>query len=125
MKSYPLYILRLGSELRVVFPEGKQDIRHTEFWEQTVSRIVASYYGIPQRQFVDLPYCERRARVVGHHVWYGEDHDPVLLELIRKAVGDEALVFCHDEHEKRLKDDVKQFKRLVRKYKGGGPDSLI
>ena len=114
---YPLYLLQLGADLRVVFPEDRQDIGHTDFWEQTVSHIVAKHYGIPQKSLTNLPYCQRRCRVVGNTVYYGERPDPELLRLLREAVGavgKDELVFCFDEHERRLREDVRQFKRLVR-----------
>jgi hypothetical protein len=112
--TYPVYLLQLGDELRIVFPADKSDIGHTDFWEQTASHIVAQHYGIPQRKLVNLPYCQRRARIVGNTVYYGEQPDPALLGHIREAVGNDALVCCRDEHERRLKEDVRQLRRLVR-----------
>ncbi len=111
--TYPVYFLRLGDELRVV--SSQKDIGHTDFWEQTVSHIVAKHYGIPQPKLANLPYCQRRGRVVGNTVYYGERSAPELLCLLREAVGNDELVFCHDEHEKRLREDVRQFRRLVRR----------
>ena len=117
MQSYPIYLLNLGGKLRVVLPEPRTDVGHTEFWESTVSQIVADHYGIPQRLLLNLPYCQRRARIVGDTVYYGGKPTPKLLRRIRKAIGNRTLVFAHDDHEKRLKHDVSAFRRLRHRYK--------
>jgi hypothetical protein len=84
--GYPLYLLLLDDQWKVVFPTGKRDIGHTDFWEQTVSRYVADHYKIPAIKLVNLPYSQRRARVVGDKVHYGEKADPELLKLIREVL---------------------------------------
>jgi hypothetical protein len=33
MQTYPIYLLNLGGKLRVVLPEPRTDVGHTEFWE--------------------------------------------------------------------------------------------
>ena len=71
--------------------------------------LVADFFHVPQAVLRDMPYCQRRARIVGNTVYYGEESDPVLLESICRAVGDDRLVFVHDDHEKRLRDDVRRF----------------
>ena len=109
MESFPVYILKLGNETRIVFSEDLLDIGHTDFWEETVSQLVADFFHVPQAVLRDMPYCQRRARIVGNTVYYGEESDPVLLESICRAVGDDRLVFVHDDHEKRLRDDVRRF----------------
>ncbi len=111
--TYPVYFLQLGDELRIVF--SQEDIGHSDFWEQTVSYIVAQHYGIPQKRLANLPYCQRRGRIVGNTVYYGESPDPELLRRLREAVGNDELVFCHDDHERRLREDVWGFRRLVRR----------
>jgi hypothetical protein len=111
--TYPVYFLQLGDERRIVF--SQEDIGHTDFWEQIVSHIVAKHFGIPPNTIANLPYCQRRGRVVGNMVYYGERPDPELLRLLREAARNEQLVFCHDEHEKRLRQDVRQFRRLVKR----------
>lgn len=118
--TYPLYILQLGEQAQVVFPEGKQDLGHTEFWERTASFIVARYYKISQEWLVNLPYSQRRARVVGQRVYYGGKPDAGLLQLIRDAAEDQDFVFCRDEHEQRLRHDVRQFRRLLKRQAAGG-----
>jgi hypothetical protein len=112
--SFPIYLLVLGSRIRVVFPEGKEDIGHCDFWERTVAQLVADHYRVPARRLLNLPYCQRRARVCGHSVYYGGKPHPVLLRAIRKALGEQALDFVHDDHERRLRSDVLAFRRLIR-----------
>jgi hypothetical protein len=114
MITFPVYILRLGDELRIVLPEDIRDIGHTDFWARTVSHIVARHFGIPQSKLANLPYCQRRARVVGDRVYYGGKPDPALLQLMRNALGNDELVFVFDDHEKRLREDVREFRRLVK-----------
>lgn len=116
MSSFPIYIIELDSQVKVVFPEGRSDIGHSEFWEQSVASLVAGHYGVPQSSLANLPYCQRRARVVGNTVYYGEAAEEELLRLIRKAVGNVKLAFCYDDHEKRLREDVREFNRLRRKF---------
>jgi len=120
MSTFPIYLLRLGDDWKVVFPEDRADIGHTDFWEQTVSHIVARHFGIPQKMLDNQPYCQRRARIVDNRVYYGGRSVPALLKVVRAALGDESLHFVYDHHEKRLKEDVRTFNRLVRRYSVGG-----
>lgn len=117
MKTYPIYILNLGGKLSVVFPEDQRDVGHSDFWETTASEIVAEHYGIPRRLLINLPYCQRRARIVGNVIYYGGKPTPKLLRLIRTATGNRKLVFAYDDHEKRLRHDVGELRRLIRRYK--------
>jgi hypothetical protein len=116
LASFPIYLLRCDGQWNVVFPQDRSDIGHTEFWEQSVSQIVANYYGIPAIKLANLPYCQRRARIVGNKVFYGEDHNCKLLQVVRKTFANKKLVFDYDDHEKRLPLDVLGFRRLVRRY---------
>jgi hypothetical protein len=113
MKTFPIYLLDLSGTFVVAFPEPMADIDHSTFWETTASRLVAEHYRIPQRLLVNLPYCQRRARVVGSRVYYGEKPDAKLLRLIRKTLGNSKLAFVHDDHERRLPYDVSEFRRLI------------
>jgi hypothetical protein len=110
---FPVYLLRFGDSWQVVFPKNKADISHSDFWEQTVSHVVADYYKIPQPKLANLPYCQRRARIVDRTVFYGGRPEPDLLQAIRKAAGNKDLVFCFDEHERRLKADVLALRKLI------------
>jgi hypothetical protein len=101
--SYPIYILDLGGdEYTIVFPEGKIDINHSDFWETTVARIVARHLHLPLEELVNLPYCQRRARISEKNICYGEKPLKKLLRQIKKAVGETGLQFVYDDHEKRL-----------------------
>ena len=73
---FPVYFLRLGKDWQVVFPKDKPDIGHTDFWEETVSRIVADHYKIPRPKLVNLPYCQPRARIVGNRAKLWPDSTP-------------------------------------------------
>jgi hypothetical protein len=115
--AFPVYFLQLGDEWQVAIPDDREDIGHTDFWEQAVANTVAKHYGIPEKQLANLPYSQRRARIVGDKVFYGEKPDQELLRLLREAVGNDRLVFVHDDHEKRLREDVLAFRRLMRHYR--------
>jgi hypothetical protein len=111
--SYPIYILDLGGEdYAIVFPESKVDLDHTDFWDGTVARIVARHFHLPLEDVVNLPYCQRRARINDKIVYYGEKTTKKLLKLIEKAVGEKGLQFAYDDHEKRLEYDVQEFRAL-------------
>ena len=116
MQSFPIYLLELGDSLVVCFPEDLTNIDHSAFWEATASRLVAEHYGIPQRLLLNLPYCQRRARIAGKRVYYGEKPEAKMLRLIRKTLGNNKLVFVHDDHEKRLEYDVSEFKQLMDRF---------
>src|SRR5947209_19090210 len=101
--SYPIFILDLGGKVyTVVFPEGKVDIDHSDYWETTVARIVARHFHLPLEELVNLTYCQRRARINDKTVYYGEKATKKLLKLIETAVGEKGLKFAYDDHEKRL-----------------------
>ena len=102
--SFPIYILRLGTEEQVIISPDQIDIGHIEFWEETVAGIVAAHYQLPVKKLINLPYCQRRARVYGNRLYYGEKQDPALLALVQRALGNDDLVFFYDEHERRLEE---------------------
>jgi hypothetical protein len=117
MATFPLYLLELDDDVKVVFPETKKDIGHNDFWEHSVSHMVAARFHIPQIRLANLPYCQKRARICGNFIYSGGKPDGKLLSRIRKAVGNNRLVFVFDNHEKRLREDVLEFRRLVRRYR--------
>lgn len=111
--SFPIYILDLGGdEYAIVFPEGKVDIDHNDFWEATVARIVARHLHLPLEGLLNLPYCQRRARINGKIVYYGEKRTKKLLRQIEKAVGETGLEWGYDDHEMRLEYDLIEFHAL-------------
>jgi hypothetical protein len=119
--SYPIYILELGdAEPEIVFPAGKKDLMHVTFWHNTVARRVARKLKIPLEEILNLPYCQRRARICGKRIYYGEitQHSWTgLLKLkrqIQNAVGERGLGFVYEEHESRSEFDVAEFKALSR-----------
>lgn len=113
-RTFPIYLLRFEDQWQVIVPEDRQDIGHTDFWEQTVSHLVAKRFRLPQKDLENLPYCQRRARIVEpDKIYYGEEFDPRLLDAIRNAVGKVKLEFRYDDHERRLQEDVSQLKRLL------------
>ena len=111
--SFPIYILDLGGEDdAIVFPEDKADFDHCDFWDKSVSRVVARHFRLPLEELVNLPYCQRRARISGNAIYYGERPVRKLLRQIEKAVGATGLRFVYDDHEKRLEYDVMEFTAL-------------
>ena len=44
LTTYPIYILDLHDNTRIVFPEDKNDIPHSALWEETVVEIVATHF---------------------------------------------------------------------------------
>jgi len=110
MSSFPIYILDDDS---IHFPEGKADLDHSDFWESTVARIVARQYHVPLEDLLNLPYCMRRARIVGQNVLYGEKQTKKLLRLIERAVGEKGLKWLFDEHEQRLSHDREALSALI------------
>ena len=110
--TYPIYILEL-SDWKIIFPDNKEDLGHTEFWEREVAGIVASHFSIPKHRLLNLPYSQRRARIVNNTIYYGETPSTKLLHRIRKALDNNQLQFVYDNHEKRLSEDYFRFKRLI------------
>lgn len=104
--SFPIYIL---DDDTIIFT--KKDLNHVEFWEDEVCEILSQKTNIPKKRLINLPYCQRRARIVGEHLYFGEKISKVLLKKISKTVSVD-LKFVYDEHEKRLSYDVSKFKSL-------------
>lgn len=111
--TYPIYILDLNHKDMVVFPEMKADIPHPEFWEKDVAAIIAKHLDISLKPLLNLPYCQRRARISSKgFVFYGEKQTKTLLRTISKATGESDLRWVYDEHESLLLFDVMEFKKL-------------
>ena len=114
MTNYPIYILDLNEKNLVVFPEMKAEKSHSDFWEEVVAKIVAKHFGISHKRLMNIPYCQRRARISSKgFVFYGETQSQKLLKSISKATGETDLRWAYDEHESRLPFDVMEFKRLI------------
>ena len=67
---------------------------------------------MPIEELLNIPYCQRRARINDKTVYYGEKPTRKLLRLIEKAVGEKGLKITYDDHEKRLEFDVAAFTAL-------------
>jgi hypothetical protein len=109
--SYPVYIL---DDNTIVYT--KDDMDHIDFWEQEVVPKLSIKMSIPISSLMDLPYCQKRGRVVGKHFYCGEKVSEKLMDKIREILGEEALCLVYDDHEKRLKYDYQNFKNLKGKY---------
>lgn len=105
--GYPVYIL---DDDTILFT--KEDLDHTEFWEQEVAPKLATKLSISVPRLLNLPYCQRRGRVVGEHFYCGEKITDELMAKIRETLGEEDLRLIYDDHEKRLKYDYLNFKSL-------------
>ena len=101
--SFPIYIL---DDNEILFT--KQDKTHPEFWEETVAPHVAKKMNIPLREIINLPYCQRRGRIVGERFYCGEVLDKAMINKISKLVGEE-ISFVFDEHESTLEHDRVMF----------------
>jgi len=93
--GFPLYILEDDTLIVLV-----SDVSHCEFWGSTVAAIVAEAHGLRLSAILNLPYCQRRARIVGNKLYCGEDLSPALLQGIEAATG-RTLTLVYDEHETR------------------------
>ena len=115
--NFPIYILDLSGVDRVVYPEDQIDLNHSDFWTSAVAKIVADHFRLPVKRLLNLPYCQRRARIVVTDkeaaIYFGERHTKKLLKLISKSVGLPELQWRFDEHEQRLEFDVTEFNRLL------------
>jgi len=111
--GFPIYILDDDTLVIVV-----ADMSHCEFWESTVAAIVASELAIPLPAILNLPYCQRRARIVGNRLYCGEHVSPTLLTSIQAATG-RKLRLVYDEHETRCPISVAEFKLLMNQTRRG------
>ncbi len=115
MKTFPIYLLEIKKEIRVVFPENREDVSHVDFWEKVVVHILASELKISFRSLELYPYCQRRARVNPDQnvVYYGEKQTRKLLLKIREAVNIPDLEWRFDDHETRTEYDLASFNGLL------------
>jgi len=102
--GFPLYILDDNTLIIVV-----SDTSHCDFWESTVAAIVAEKHELPLSAILNLPYCQRRARIVGTRLYCGEEVSPALLRSIEAATG-RTLKLIYDEHETRCLISVAEFR---------------
>jgi hypothetical protein len=107
--GFPLYILDDDTLVIIV-----ADVSHSELWESTVAAIVADEHGVPVSAIMNLPYCQRRARVVGNRLYCGEQVSQSLLKRIEIATK-KKLQLVYDEHEQRCPLSVAELKAQCRK----------
>lgn len=108
--GFPLYILDDDSVLYTI-----SDLNHVDYWYETISKIVAGKYGIPRKKIINLPYCQRRARVIGENFYYGEKITKKLLKKIEKILN-RKLKYIYDEHETRCPINLAEFKAAKNPY---------
>ena len=106
-KSYPIYILDDDS---IVFT--KKDINHVDFWNEQVAKKVSEMYKVPVHRLLNIPYCQRRARIVGNNLFCGEELSLDLVNKIKKVLNKKVLKVVYDQHETVLKYDVMIFNNL-------------
>lgn len=105
--GFPIYILDDDTILYEVSSKT-----HPEFWEATVAQAMATKFGLAKSDIINLPYCQRRGRVVGNTFYCGEKISKKLLIRISKAVGVK-LVARYDEHESRCSLELADLRGLV------------
>lgn len=108
--GFPIYILDDESILFI-----KKDLSHSKFWQNQVAAVVAKKFSVPLAEILNLPYCQRRARIVGRNLYCGEKLSKKLIKKIESAVGSK-LNYCYDEHETRCEISLGQFKALRNPY---------
>lgn len=108
--GFPIYILDDDTILYI-----EEDKNHVDYWYETVAKIVADKHGIVTRKLVNLPYCQRRARVVGNRFYCGEKLTKKLFQNIEKILK-RKLKYVYDEHETRCEINLAEFKGLKNPY---------
>ena len=101
LKSYPLYIL---DDDTIVFT--KEDLNHVDFWNDQVAKKVSELYNLPVHRLLNIPYCQRRARVVGNNLFCGEKLSLDLVNKIKTILNKKVLKVVYDQHETVLPYDV-------------------
>lgn len=108
--GFPVYILDDDTILYI-----KEDLNHVDYWCDFVSKIVSERHGIPRKKLINLPYCQRRARVVENKFYCGEKIKKDLFKTIEKKLG-RKLKYVYDEHETRCEFNLAEFKSLKNPY---------
>lgn len=104
--GFPVYLLDDDTILYL-----REDLTHIEFWDRVVSGVVSEKTGIVRRKLRNLPYCQRRARVVGNKFYCGEHISGELFDRIEVELQ-MRLRYVYDEHETRCPISVYEFKGL-------------
>ena len=104
--GFPIYILDDDTILYI-----EEDLNHVDYWHDIVSKIVADKHGILRKRLLNLPYCQRRARVIGNSFYCGEKITKKLIKKIEKILN-RKLKYIYDEHETRCELNVAEFNGL-------------
>lgn len=104
--GFPVYILDNGNVLYTSL-----NINHDQFWEETVHYIAARQLGVPSYKIKNLPYCQKRARIVGHVLYCGESLPKRIKLKLLKLFGPD-LDIVHDDHEVRCEISTRYLKGL-------------
>lgn len=105
--GFPVYVL---DDDTIVF--SKKNINHDIFWRKRVSKIVAKKYKINNNDLHNLPYCQKRARIIDNIIYCGEKLSKRVIKKLEDIVGTE-LKLIYDEHETRCEISVSQFKSNI------------
>jgi hypothetical protein len=105
--GYPVYVLDNDEVLFV-----HADCGHDEYWQNHVSSVVADRFGVERSQIINMPYCQRRGRIVGNILYCGERLPKKLVSKISKAVG-YRLKQVFDDHEIRCEISHATFRGLI------------
>lgn len=103
MSSFPIYIL--DNDTICI---SEIDIPHPEFWKKEI----AKKYSTPLAIAREIPYCQRRGRIVNDKLYCGERLNNKLLNKIRQMTN-QKLELIYDEHETRTEYDVS----IMKSYK--------
>lgn len=106
-KSYPLYIL---DDDTIIFT--KEDLNHVDFWSDQVAKNVSEMYKVPVHRLLNIPYCQRRARIVGNKLFCGEELSLDLVNKIKTVLNKKVLKVVYDQHETIIPYDVMIFNNL-------------
>lgn len=107
--SFPVYITDDGK----VFLKKEKDLGHNEFWENEVSLYVAKKFKISLKELINLPYCQKRGRLVNDKFYFGEKVTKSVKSNLEKEIG-QKIEIIYDDHEKMSKYDRFVFDGLKR-----------
>ncbi len=67
---------------------------------------VSELYNIPVHRLLNIPYCQRWARIVGNNLFCGEELSIDLANKIKSVLNKKVLKVVYDQHETTLAYDV-------------------
>lgn len=107
--SFPVYITDDGK----IFFKKEKDLGHNEFWEEEVSLYVAKKFKVSLQEIINLPYCQKRGRLVNEKFYFGEKPNKSIKNKLEKTFG-KKIEIIYDDHEKMSKYDRFVFDSLKR-----------